>query len=335
MLQLNFHPFPVLKTHHLVLRQLEPGDAQAIFSLRTDERVNEFLDRPGAGSMDDALAFIDKINKGIENNEWIYWAIVPKNEQGLAGTICYWNIEKEKHKADIGYELLPGFQRRGIMQEAKSAVIEFGFSVLKLRIIDAWLHKDNQRSIKILEKNNFIRDFEAEEKAHKDEENRNIIIYSLINNLQTDEMIFREARITDIPEIQKVRNSVKENTLSDPALVTDKDVEDYITRRGKGWVCEMDNHIVGFAIADLQDNNIWALFIHPEYEGKGIGKRLHDEMLDWYFARTQSAVWLGTSPDTRAEQFYRNAGWKEVGIHRKGEIKFEMTAGEWKKGTVE
>ncbi len=143
-------------------------------------------------------------------------------------------------------------------------------------------------------------------------------------------MIFRGALITDIPEIQIVRNSVKENILSDPALVTDKDVEDYITHRGKGWVCEINNCIVGFAIADLQDDNIWALFLHPDHEGNGIGKSLHDTMLNWYFDQNKNSVWLGTSPGTRAEMFYRKAGWKETGIHGKGEIKFEMTAAEWR-----
>ena len=143
-------------------------------------------------------------------------------------------------------------------------------------------------------------------------------------------MIFREALPADIPAIQIIRNSVKENTLSDPALVPDKDVEDFIGRRGKGWVCEMEGRIVGFAIADLQDNNIWALFIQPGYEGKGIGKKLHDDMLDWYFDQNKEAVWLGTSPGTRAEAFYRKAGWRKTGIHGKGEMKFEMKASEWK-----
>ena len=76
-------------------------------------------------------------------------------------------------------------------------------------------------------------------------------------------MQFREATIHDIPQIQKVRNSVKENVLSDPNLVTDADCVNYITRRGKGWICEDDGKIVGFAIADLMENNIWALFLEP------------------------------------------------------------------------
>jgi len=143
-------------------------------------------------------------------------------------------------------------------------------------------------------------------------------------------MIIRVAEIKDIPQIQVVRNLVKENRLSDPALVPDRDVEDYITSRGRGWVCEINGQIVGFAIADLVDSNIWALFIHPGFEKLGIGKKLHDEMMNWYFSQTDKTVWLGTSPKTRAESFYRKAGWKETGTHGKGEIKFEMTKDEWK-----
>lgn len=142
-------------------------------------------------------------------------------------------------------------------------------------------------------------------------------------------MILREALITDIPQIQVVRNSVKENTLSDPGRVTDNDCEEFLTQRGKGWVCEIDNKVVGFSIVDLTENNIWALFMDPEFEGRGMGRQLHDTMLDWYFTQTKTPLWLGTSPSTRAEIFYRKSGWTEVGTHAKGEIKFEMTYGQW------
>jgi GNAT superfamily N-acetyltransferase len=142
-------------------------------------------------------------------------------------------------------------------------------------------------------------------------------------------MIFREAQIDDINQIQFVRNAVKENTLSDPALVTNADCDEYLFNRGKGWVCLEEDTVIGFSIVDLKDKNIWALFVHPDHEGKGIGKKLHDIMLDWYFNKTNENVWLGTSPKTRAEKFYRMQGWREVGIHGKGEIKFEMSYEEW------
>jgi GNAT superfamily N-acetyltransferase len=150
------------------------------------------------------------------------------------------------------------------------------------------------------------------------------------NFSRINKMTYREATTSDIPQIQIVRNSVKENTLSDPGLVTDKDCAEYLSVRGKGWVCTIDNRVVGFAIADLKDNNIWALFVHPDFENKGIGKRLHQIMLDWYFTQTKNTVWLGTAMNTRAEQFYRKAGWKETGMHGKEEIKFEMSYDDWK-----
>ncbi len=143
-------------------------------------------------------------------------------------------------------------------------------------------------------------------------------------------MIFREAQISDIKQIQLVRNAVRENVLSDPALVSDYDCEEFLTRRGKGWVCKIENRLVGFAIADLKENNIWALFVHFEFEGKGIGGKLHEMMLSWYFTQNKKNVWLGTEPRTKAERFYKKHGWRETGLHGKNEIKFEMTFDEYK-----
>jgi GNAT superfamily N-acetyltransferase len=146
-------------------------------------------------------------------------------------------------------------------------------------------------------------------------------------------MILREATTADIKPIMKVRFSVKENVLSNPALVTEADCAEFMFERGKGWVCEVNGMVVGFSIADLKDNNIWALFLEPEFEKRGIGKKLHDIMINWYFTQTDKTVWLGTSPNTRAEGFYRKSGWQEVGMHGK-EIKFEMTYNDWKNKTT-
>jgi len=151
----------------------------------------------------------------------------------------------------------------------------------------------------------------------------------ICNPSKNNNMTFREAKIEDIKQIQIVRNAVKENTLSNPDLVTDKDCEEFMFERGKGWVCEINNQIVGFAIADLKEDNIWALFLDPEFEGKGIGTQLHKMMLDWYFSTGKENVWLGTSPSTRAEKFYTKIGWTKNGMYG-NEVKFEMSKKEWK-----
>lgn len=136
----------------------------------------------------------------------------------------------------------------------------------------------------------------------------------------------REARYEDIETIQIIRNAVRENRLSDPAKVKDSDVQDYIQNRGKGWVFEQDGHIAGFAIGDLQDANIWALFVLPEMEGNGIGKYLHNIMIQWMFDQGLKTIWLSTAPGTRAELFYRKAGWKDIKRTEHGEIYFELNA---------
>jgi GNAT superfamily N-acetyltransferase len=142
-------------------------------------------------------------------------------------------------------------------------------------------------------------------------------------------MEFREAQAEDIRQMMEIRFAVKENVLNTPGLVTNEICEEFITIRGKGWVCDTGTEIAGFAIVDLQDTNIWALFVRPGYEGKGIGKRLHDDMVDWYFSQTDKTIWLGTSPNTRAEKFYEKAGWTSLGLRPNGEVKFELTAADW------
>jgi GNAT superfamily N-acetyltransferase len=143
-------------------------------------------------------------------------------------------------------------------------------------------------------------------------------------------MIFREATIYDIPQMHSIRIAVKENILPDPTMITKEDYINFLTVRGKGWICKIENEIVGFAIIDLKEKNIWALFVHPAHEKKGVGKQLQQIMLNWYFKNNDETVWLGTSPNTRAENFYRTLGWKEVGKRANGEIKFEMKKQDWR-----
>jgi ribosomal-protein-alanine N-acetyltransferase len=158
VLDINFSPFPTLTTERLILRQLNIKDADEIMILRSDDSVNEFIDRPKSIDKSEAEKFIKKIENGINNNQWIYWVITLKGDNTLIGTICYWNISVENDMAEIGYELHPYFQGKGIMQEAISKIIEFGFNKMKLKVITAVLHAGNNKSIKVLLKNNFLLD---------------------------------------------------------------------------------------------------------------------------------------------------------------------------------
>ena len=176
---INFSPFPLLQTERLILRKLSLDDAEEIFDLRSNEEVNKYLDRQKANEIDDAIAFINKLNISAANDKLTYWGICLKNNPKLIGTICLWNLNVDENKAEVGYELLPDFQGQGIAQEALSEVINFGFDVMKLQTIEAYTHKENLQSTKLLEKFNFTRDLIAESKIDFAVDNPNTVIYSL------------------------------------------------------------------------------------------------------------------------------------------------------------
>jgi len=183
MTAISFLPFPQIITERLSLRQLRLNDAKEIFALRTNEIVNKYLNRSKPTSLEDAKDFIKKINLGINADEWIYWAICLKKHKKLSGTICLWNFSDEENKAEIGYELLPQFHGKGIMQEAFSKVVEFGFVTLQLDMIEACTMLQNENSIKILERNHFKRDTGLESKIDRTIEGPDTIIYSLPKKL--------------------------------------------------------------------------------------------------------------------------------------------------------
>lgn len=157
MMGKKFTPFPVLKTERLTLRQLKINDAEEIFALRSDESVNKYLDRKPSRTIDDAKKFIEMINENTQRNDSIYWAITLNDTDKLIGTICLFDFSDDDTKAEIGYELLPEFLGRGLMQEAASKVIDFGVQYIELHSIEAYTHSENQSSIRLLEKLNFKR----------------------------------------------------------------------------------------------------------------------------------------------------------------------------------
>lgn len=170
---INFKLFPVLRTERLILRQLVDSDADEIFALRSNNQVNKYLDRKASNSIDEAKNFIRTIHENIQRNDSIYWAIALNGADRLIGTICLFDFSDDNLKAEIGYELLPDFQRKGIMQEAASKVIEFGTQDIRLKSIVAYTHFENHRSTRLLEKFNF--------KKHSVEDN-NLMLFKLTDN---------------------------------------------------------------------------------------------------------------------------------------------------------
>src|SRR5437868_4861138 len=127
MLQLNFTPFPVLTTPRLILRQFTHDDAADLFEVRSNANIMQYINRPLAKTVDDAVDLIKVINDLLSSNNGITWCISLKNNQRFIGSIGFWRIEKENYRAEIGYLLNPAYQGAGLMQEAIDAIIPYGF----------------------------------------------------------------------------------------------------------------------------------------------------------------------------------------------------------------
>ncbi|MBA3674917.1 MAG: GNAT family N-acetyltransferase [Chitinophagaceae bacterium] len=167
-----FTPFPILKTDRLLLRQLVITDDNEIFALRSDDNVNRYLDRDPSKSIEDAKSFIQTITENVTKNNSIYWAISLSGKS--IGTICLFEFADDNIKAEIGYELLPKYQGKGLMQEAASKVLEFGFQHIGLNSIEASTHPENQNSTRLLEKFNFKKQSPSEDNSDK-----NFIVFKL------------------------------------------------------------------------------------------------------------------------------------------------------------
>ena len=74
------------------------------------------------------------------------------------------------------------------------------------------------------------------------------------------------------------------------------------------WVAVDAEKVVGFSMIDVDEASLFAVFVLPSYEGKGLGKKLVQAAEDALFERHQVA-WLKTGKTTRAAGFYRHLGW--------------------------
>lgn len=133
----------------------------------------------------------------------------------------------------------------------------------------------------------------------------------------------RPATGNDIAAMHRIRMSVRENRLVTLSL-SEGDYVQHLERRGRGWVAEQDGVVVAFAVADATNGSLWALFVDPDHEGRGHGRRLHDVAVRWLWDMSCGPLWLTTAPATRAAGFYAHLGWQDAGTTTSGERRFEL-----------
>lgn len=155
---MNFTPFPDFKTERLLLRRIETSDCEEILFLRTNKEVNKFIERPEhrkTKNIPEVIKFIEFTLRDLAIDKAIPWGITLKDNPKIIGTIGLWNFSPNSKVAEVGYDLMPDFQGKGIMTEALQKIIEFAFTNLNLEKIEAFTHHENVNSKSLLVKNGF------------------------------------------------------------------------------------------------------------------------------------------------------------------------------------
>jgi ribosomal-protein-alanine N-acetyltransferase len=151
----NFNPFPNLSTERLKLRRITMNDDKEVFFQRSSKEMNEYVGNPLCQSIEEARAWIEKIDNIIANNEGVNWGVCLKDEDQIMGGFCYWNLSQEENKAEIGFGIYPHHQNKGYMSEVLERGLRYGFEDMDLSCIEAYTHPQNKASIRVLEKHGF------------------------------------------------------------------------------------------------------------------------------------------------------------------------------------
>ncbi|WP_277976568.1 GNAT family N-acetyltransferase [Pantoea endophytica] len=143
-------------------------------------------------------------------------------------------------------------------------------------------------------------------------------------------MYVRTARLSDIEGMFDVRTSVIENHLSREKMrqmgITEGVVGDMIDKSLCAWVATENNKIIGFSMILPDEGCLFAAFVLPEYEGKGIGRRLVTLAEQELFQHHEIA-WLETDKNSRAAKFYMQLGWGNETDINGTDIKLEKSRG--------
>jgi ribosomal-protein-alanine N-acetyltransferase len=150
-----FTDFPTLTTSRLLLRQIQPQDAEALFTVLSDEQVTQFYGHEPHQSLDDTRKLIGQIQQRYARREALRWGITLRGEDRVIGSCSLHHFGPNFSRAETGYELHRAFWGKSIASEAMSAVLTYGFDVLGLHRVEAIIDIANERSKNLLLKLGF------------------------------------------------------------------------------------------------------------------------------------------------------------------------------------
>jgi ribosomal-protein-alanine N-acetyltransferase len=150
--------FEIIETERLILKGLSPADMKYIFEQHSKPEIKRIL---GHHSEEDYQKEESKYRNGYAsyNRSFLLFLLTDKASDTIIGRCGLHNWNAEHRRAEIGYVMEDErYKKKGLMAEALGAVIKYGFTKMNLHRIEALVGTGNVPSLRLMEKNNFIRE---------------------------------------------------------------------------------------------------------------------------------------------------------------------------------
>lgn len=147
-----FRDLPTLETERLTLRKFTFDDAQDMFEYSSEPDLTRFVPWETHKSINDTNKFLNYILTQYSQGKLSPWAIEYKEIKKVIGTIDFVAWSTAHHRAEIGFILSKDYWGRGLIVEASSKVIKFGFENMELNKIEASCMVENTQSQRVLQK---------------------------------------------------------------------------------------------------------------------------------------------------------------------------------------
>lgn len=175
----NFNPFPLMETEHLRLRRIAPKDLEDLFEMRTEPSMIAFTDNVLDKNLEETRIYMEKMHQGVSEGKFIIWIMEHKETEKVIGTISIWNIRWEEMTAELGYGMIPSYQKKGYMQEALSVITDYAFESIKLQVLEAYTEEKNIPSRKLLERLHFKETGMEDDQGINSERVYHMVIYQM------------------------------------------------------------------------------------------------------------------------------------------------------------
>ena len=172
----------VIETARLVLRPWTVDDLEAIWPTVSDPAFPTLMSWEAHKTKDETREWLDRASRVVSSNEEVSWAI--EHEGKAIGAIglheIAWQVRAFRlDRAELGYWLATGHQRKGIMTEAVQAIVRFAFETIGLHKVVVTCMAENVASRRVIEKAAFRWLGRAEDDVWRDGKWHAHLIYEL------------------------------------------------------------------------------------------------------------------------------------------------------------